>query len=102
MQKSQVKKGTLVKYDGINRSYLKSYPTAKLTGEYSSTNASVFVEFFNKDGIQVDTAWIGLDYVQVIKFTHQSTIDDLTKKRDELATQLTGFDAAIKALQDLG
>lgn len=102
MKRDQVREGTVVKYEGLNREYLKSYPKAQLTEQYSSNNNSALVEFLDKDGLIKDIAWVGLDYLSVVAYTHQDTINDLTAKRDALQVQIDGFNAAIKALQDLG
>lgn len=102
MQRSKVVKGVEVKYDGFNRSYLKTYPKAQLTGEYSSSNASALVEFLDDKGTVKDTAWVGLDYIQEVKYVHADTIKDLQDKKDALLAQVAGFDAAIAALKALG
>lgn len=102
MKFEDVKKDKRVKYLGNNRTYLKQYPKAILTGETSSISQSALVAFYNGADRVADTAWVGVGYLEPVSYVHQETIDQITKKRDALAAELAGFDAAIKALQDLG
>src|SRR6187551_410648 len=95
---TDVKKGTPVKYEGKNRTYLKDYPSAELSGDYSSLSKSAMVEFYNDKGEKVDYAWVGIDYISPVQYSHQETIDTLNKKREALIKQAEGLQTAIDAL----
>lgn len=102
MNRNQVAKGTEVKYQGLNRKWLSNYPKAVLDGQYSSNTNGAFVEFFDETGRRVDTAWVGLSYLEVVSHKHQATITALNEKRDALLTEAAGIDTAIAALKALG
>jgi hypothetical protein len=102
MQKEKVAKGKEVQYEGYNRTYLKQYPKAVLTGAISETSQSAMVEFLDKNGKVVDHAWVGFGYIKEVTYAQQDVINTLTTKRDDLLTQVAGIDAAIDALKALG
>jgi len=102
IKRENVKKGTRVEYTGSNRTYLKQYPEAKLNGEYSEATSGAFVLFYNDNGLQVDQAWVGINYLNVVGYKHQKAIDELTTSRDDLNAQIQALDTAISSLKALG
>ena len=102
MKRSEVQKGQEVKYEGLNRNWLRQYPKAVLDGQFSSATGGAFVEFYDSSNRRVDTAWVGISYLTVVTHKHQATIDALNEKRDALLTEAAGIDTAISALKALG